>query len=77
MTTTLVFALLVGWLGGGAWAYLARRRVEGSVLWVAASLSGRPLRMGTAYGVARLLSWACFLVLAVAGLWRIAAAVTR
>ena len=71
MTTWQVFALLVGWLGG----YVVLR-------WTADVARETPLYLRTtAHGVAvavpRLASWACFLALAVAGLWRVAQAVTR
>ena len=70
MTMAMVFALLVGWLGGYVvlrWTSdVARERGD-----------GRTAADAWAVAVPRLLSWGCFLALAVGGLWRLAVAVTR
>lgn len=55
MTQVMVFGLLVGWLGG--WG--ARRMHDGMGL------------RGAWIGVPRIVSWACGLALAAAGLWRV------
>ena len=77
MTTGVVFGLLVGWLGAWAWMRAAVAMARGSLMWRVAAMTGRALPMGWGYALARLVSWACFLALAVGGLWRVAQVVAR
>lgn len=66
MTQAMVFVLMVGWLGG----FVVLR-------WTADIARDMGRRNSWTVGIPRLVSWACFLALATAGLWRIAAPVTR
>ena len=78
MTTQVaVFGLLVGWLGGWALARIFARMAMSSPMGRITQMVGGSLTVGWHFALARLVSWACFLALAVGGLWRVAQAVTR
>ena len=77
MTQVMVFALVVGWLGGWAIVAAAKRGAQRSARGLIRALAGQPVTVARWVMAPAAVSLACGVALAAGALWQLAAAVTR